>query len=160
MVWCLPVGYGCSSFNPVCVSRVPLWTRVISHPWRLNVGETCLPTELRSWWGRWVILAFEGAEEAFSCFAHYGCTEAWHPTSSCLVEIMVRWTSNRTSAWKPAWLKTKLPEGERCGNKVLLMHMTCYWCILRVLKLHKSLETEYYWGSTTGPTPMKHSAQA
>lgn len=104
----LPVTQWCSSFNPDNLIRVPVWMCVIPHPWQLDVGELCLPTELRSWWGRWVILAFEG-EEAFSCFTHYNCAEAWRTHSSCLIEIMVRWTSNRTSFWKTAWLKTKLP---------------------------------------------------
>lgn len=92
----------------------------------------------QSWghgWGRWVILALDG-EEAFSCFAHYNCTEAWHPPSSCLVEIMLRYTTNRTSFWKTAWLKAKLSKEESCGYKVfthaydiLLMYVMWSHCI-------------------------------
>lgn len=95
-------------------------------------------------WRGWVVSpqswSHGGGGESFwrrSAALHIITAGFWLPPSSCLIKIMFRLASNRTSVWKSAWLKTKLPEGERCADTVFphayimpLKYKLCLSCFI------------------------------
>lgn len=104
-----PQGPWCSLFKSVRGWSASCYesTRVISHPcWAASPHRA----EVMTWGGEsfWHL-----RERRRSAALHIMAAEAWRPPSSCLVEITSRWTRNRPSIWKTAWLKTKLPQGEK-----------------------------------------------